>query len=93
MLNNLGMFAYFDGRWDDAVDALSPRGNAAQRAGTPADVAFTDGNVGEILSDQGHLDDAEEHLQRARRVWSATGERHAVAFVDVLLATARGAAR
>ena len=44
-----------------------------------------DCNVGEILSDQGRLDEAEGHLQRARRVWSATGERQAVAFVDVLL--------
>ncbi|MGZ4305893.1 MAG: hypothetical protein ACXVEW_08370, partial [Solirubrobacteraceae bacterium] len=31
------------------------------------------------------LDEAEAYLQRARRVWSATGERQAGTFVDVLL--------
>ena len=42
--------------------------------------------MGEILSDQGHLDEADAHLQRARRVWSGTGERQAVAYADVLVA-------
>ncbi len=86
VLNNLGMFAYFEGRWDDAVDLYRRAGDCGERAGRPADAAFTDCNVGEILSDQGHLNEAEAYLQRARRVWSATGERQAVAFVDVLLA-------
>jgi class 3 adenylate cyclase/tetratricopeptide (TPR) repeat protein len=85
VLNNLGMFAYFDGRWDDAVALYERAGECSDRAGRPADRAGTDCNVGEILSDQGRLDEAETHLQRARRVWSATGERQAVAFVDVLL--------
>jgi class 3 adenylate cyclase/tetratricopeptide (TPR) repeat protein len=85
VLNNLGMFAYFDGRWDDAVDLYRRAGAASERAGLPAVVAYTDGNIGEILSDQGHLDEAEAYLQRARRVWSATGERWAVAFGDALL--------
>ena len=86
VLNYLGTFAYFDGRWDDAVELYRRAGASAQRAGRPADVAITDCNVGEILSDQGHLDDAEEHLLRARRVWEATGEPQSVAYIDVLLA-------
>ena len=85
VLNNLGMFAYFDGRWDEAVALYERAAACSDRAGRPADAALTDCNVGEILSDQGRLDEAETHLQRARRVWSATGERQAVAFVDVLL--------
>ncbi|MGZ4344931.1 MAG: adenylate/guanylate cyclase domain-containing protein [Solirubrobacteraceae bacterium] len=94
VLNNLGMFAYFEGRWDEAVGLYERAGECSDRAGRPADRALTDCNVGEILSDQGRLDEAEAHLQRARRVWSATGERQAVAFVDVLLtrlAVRRGA--
>ncbi|MBV9424497.1 MAG: AAA family ATPase [Solirubrobacterales bacterium] len=86
VLNNLGMFAYFDGRWDDAVALYRRAGACSDRAGRPADAAYTDCNVGEILADQGHLDEAERTLQRARRVWSGTGERQAVAFVNVLLA-------
>ncbi len=85
VLNNLGMFAYFDGRWDDAIALYRRARICGERSGRPADVAFVDCNVGEILSDQGQLDAAEEHLQRARRVWSGTREAQAVAFVDVLL--------
>jgi tetratricopeptide (TPR) repeat protein len=88
------MFAYFDGRWDEAVGLYDRAGECSDRAGRPADRAATDCNVGEILSDQGRLDEAEAHLRRARRVWSATGEQQAVAFVDVLLtrvAARRGA--
>ena len=85
VLNSLGLFAYFDGRWDEAVALYERAGECSDRADRPADRALSDCNVGEILSDQGRLDEAEGHLQRARRVWNATGERQAVAFVDVLL--------
>ena len=74
VLNNLGMFAYFDGRWDDAIAFYRRARACGERSGRPADVAFVDCNVGEILSDQGHLEEAEEYLQRARRVWSGTRE-------------------
>jgi class 3 adenylate cyclase/tetratricopeptide (TPR) repeat protein len=85
VLNNLGTFAYHAGRWDDAVTLYRRAGTCSEQAGKPADAAYTDGNIGEILSDQGRLDEAEAYLQSARRVWSATGERWAVAFADALL--------
>ena len=86
VLNNLGGIAYWDDRWDDAVELYRRASACAERAGRPADAAFTDCNVGEILSDQGHLAEAEMQLQRARRVWSGTGEQQAVAYVNALLA-------
>jgi class 3 adenylate cyclase/tetratricopeptide (TPR) repeat protein len=89
VLNNLGMFAYFDGRWDDAEALYRRAMQCSERAGTPADAAYTDCNIGEILSDQGRVEEAREHLERARRVWSATGERQSVAFIDLLLARLR----
>jgi class 3 adenylate cyclase/tetratricopeptide (TPR) repeat protein len=85
VLNNLGMFAYFDGRWDDALSLYLQARECGERSGRPADAAFVDCNVGEILSDQGRLEQAEEHLRRARRVWNATREPQAVAFIDMLL--------
>ena len=85
VLNNLGMFAYFDGRWDDALALYLQARSCGERSGRPADVAFVDCNVGEILSDQGRLEEAEEQLRRARRVWSATREPQSVAFIDLLL--------
>jgi tetratricopeptide (TPR) repeat protein len=85
VLNNLGAVAYFDGRWDEAFELYRRAGEASERAGRPADSAFVDCNIGEIRSDQGHLDEAEAYLQRARRVWSATGDQY-LPYVDLLLA-------
>ena len=87
------MFAYFDGRWDDAIALYRRARVRGERSGRPADVAFVDCNVGEILSDQGQLDAAEEHLQRARRVWSATRERPIGRVRRHAARAARGAAR
>jgi tetratricopeptide (TPR) repeat protein len=85
VLNNLGMFAYFDDRWDDAIELYRKAGVCSERAGKPGDVAWTDCNVGEILSDQGHYAEATAHLERAKRVSTATGDRPLVAWVNVLL--------
>jgi tetratricopeptide (TPR) repeat protein len=86
VLNNLGMFAYFAGRWDDAVAFYRGAAASSDRAGRPSDVAYTDCNIGEILSDQGHFEAARKHLERARQLWTATGERSSVAFANLLLA-------
>ena len=85
VLNNLGMFAYYRGDWDDAVDLYRRQAECSVRSGNPANVAYTDCNVGEILSDQGHFEDARDHLERVRRVWSSTGDDQGVVFVAVLL--------
>ncbi len=50
-------------------------------------------NIGEILSDQGHLDDAEAHFRRARRVLSATGDRQWVALRRRVVGSADRASR
>jgi class 3 adenylate cyclase/tetratricopeptide (TPR) repeat protein len=85
VLNNLGMFAYFRGCWDEAVDWYRQQGACSERSGNPANAAYTGCNVGEILSDQGHFEDAMVHLERARRVWSSTGDVQGVAFATLLL--------
>jgi class 3 adenylate cyclase/tetratricopeptide (TPR) repeat protein len=85
VLNNLGGFAYFDGRWDEAV-ALYRRGAELHlRAGDVGSSAFGDCNVAEVLADQGRLDEAEVLLRRARRTWRSTGHEWGVASCDALL--------
>ncbi|HWF34499.1 MAG TPA: adenylate/guanylate cyclase domain-containing protein [Solirubrobacteraceae bacterium] len=85
VLNNLGMIAYFQGRWAEAVELYGKAGACSERAGKPGDVAYTDCNVGEILSDQGRFHEATAHFERARRLWTATKEPPSVAFVNLLL--------
>jgi tetratricopeptide (TPR) repeat protein len=50
VLSNLGMFAYFDGGWDEAVMMYRRSRESGERAGTPAEVANTDCNIGERSS-------------------------------------------
>ncbi len=85
VLNNLGMFAHLDGRWEEAVGLYREAAQCSEQAGRPGDAAYTDCNVGEILSDQGRYAAARRHLAHARRVWSATADRHGTAVADALL--------
>jgi tetratricopeptide (TPR) repeat protein len=80
VLNNMGGFAYFEGRWNDAID-LYQRGRIAQeKTGDPVNAAYGTINIGEILSDQGRLAEAEQLTRQVLRVWRAAGDRSGVAF-------------
>ena len=58
VLNNLGIAAYYEGRWDESIE-LYERSRAARiRAGDVLGAAIQANNIGEVLSDQGRLDDA-----------------------------------
>jgi len=58
---------------------------ACARSGNSANAAFGDCNVGELLSDQGHWDEAEMLLRRARQVWRGTGYEWGVAYATAQL--------
>jgi tetratricopeptide (TPR) repeat protein len=72
-LNNLGAAAYFEGRWDVAGDYYERAREASRRSGNEALAAVAAMNQGEILVNQGHLDEAESMLLAADRVLRATG--------------------
>jgi tetratricopeptide (TPR) repeat protein len=55
------------------------------RAGDVNLGAFADCNVGELLADQGRLEEAEPLLRRALQIWRGTADEHGVAFVTALL--------
>jgi class 3 adenylate cyclase/tetratricopeptide (TPR) repeat protein len=69
--NNIGIEAYYDARWDEAVEWYRRSGETARRAGDVVNVARAQNNEGEILSDQGRLEEAGSLFERARRAWRA----------------------
>jgi class 3 adenylate cyclase/tetratricopeptide (TPR) repeat protein len=71
VVNNLGIEAYFAGRWDEASELYRRSGELSRRAGDVVNVARAENNEGEILSDQGKLQEAEELFIEAQRVWRA----------------------
>jgi class 3 adenylate cyclase/tetratricopeptide (TPR) repeat protein len=71
LVNNLGIEAYYAGRWDEASKLYRRSGELSGRAGDVVNVARAENNEGEILSDQGRLEEAEALFLEARRVWRA----------------------
>ena len=71
VVNNLGIEAYYAGRWDEASELYRQSGELSERVGDVVNVARAQNNEGEIVSDQGKLDEAEALFLEARRVWRA----------------------
>ena len=78
--NNLGARAYFEGRWDEAVELYGKSREACERIGDAVSAALGTVNAGEILSDQGHYDEAELLFRKALRVWKAAGDQLGVGY-------------
>ena len=73
VLNNLGLIAYFAGRWNEALDYYRQAVAAWDQAGDTRSVSMASFNIGEILSAQGRLDEAEPLLREAERASRAAG--------------------
>jgi tetratricopeptide (TPR) repeat protein len=79
VLNDLGAFAYWQGRWEEAT-GLYERGRALrEQIGDPVYAADATTNIAEILVDQGRLGEAEPLLQATLRVFRATGFKTRIA--------------
>jgi tetratricopeptide (TPR) repeat protein len=65
---NLGVQAYADGRWNDAMAMYSKAQEVARRSGDVAGEGAAAANLGELLVSRGRLDEAQVVLQEARRV-------------------------
>ena len=84
MANNLGVIAYFDSRWDDTLEWYRQAIDADRRIGNLLDAAMTEANIGEVLVNQGRLDEAEPLLRNAVRVLRAS-DYGAAPFVEMHL--------
>lgn len=83
--NLLGNFAYWEGRWDEAVE-LYERGRERQlEAGDVVGAAIGTVNVAEILVQQGDLDRATSLTREALQVFASTGYRLHTAFTYGIL--------
>ena len=86
VLNNMGVYAYYEGRWDDALDCYRRGRDASERAGDIVHAATATNNEAEILSDQGRLDEARDLFDEALRVFRAANYPFGVASVTSNLA-------
>lgn len=68
---NLGVQAYADGEWDDAVAFYSRAQEVSRRSGNDHAAGAAAANLGEVLISRGQLDEAEAVLHEARRVLRA----------------------
>ena len=83
---NLGNFAFFAGRWDEAIDWYQSSRRVALEAGNEFGAAETDVNTGELLLNLGNVDEAEPILRGAVRVLTVSGVEFGAAFGRMQLA-------
>ena len=75
VLNNLGIDAYYEGRWQEALDLYDRSKTARERIGDVVGAAQITNNIGEVKSDQGYLTTAAELFEEAQSVFEASGHR------------------
>ena len=90
-LNNLGVDAYYEGRWREALDCYERSKALRERIGDVVGAATITSNIGEIKSDQGYLTTAGELFEQAREVFETAG--HRMLATQVLSNLGRTAAR
>jgi len=73
---NLGALAYFEGRWDEALELYDRAREARLQSGDPVNAAGCSMNTAEVLVEQGRSDEAAVILDEVARVYRAAGDRY-----------------
>jgi len=84
VLNNLGVFAYFHGNWDEAIDFYQRGHDARLATGNEIEAAFGICNIGEILANQGHYEEAGQRFGDGLRIFKAGGYRYGIGYTLLL---------
>jgi tetratricopeptide (TPR) repeat protein len=82
--NALGVWAYFAGRWDDAVAYYAQAEHASHQIGRDFDAAAAAANQAEVLIQQGRMDDADRVLTPAIRTLVEANATSFLAFAVAL---------
>jgi class 3 adenylate cyclase len=85
VLNNMGGFAYLEGRWDDAMELAERAREFFRKIGDDPAATLAARNIAEIRSDQGRFDEAEPVFLEIRELQRRTGNRLELAEVTSLL--------
>ncbi len=85
VLNNMGIRAYMEGRWNDTLDLIRQAREAWERTGDRWWASFATINIADILVDQGRLAEAEPLAREALRIWKAAKTPVDVADATILL--------
>lgn len=91
-LNHLGIDAYYEGRWDDALDFYERSLRARERIGDVVGAATMKNNIAEIYSDQGRIAEAERLFVEAWDTYDAAGSSAYSAVATANLGRAAGRA-
>jgi class 3 adenylate cyclase/tetratricopeptide (TPR) repeat protein len=86
VLNNMGVRAYYEGSWDEALDLYRRSEETVLRAGDVLTGGHATNNRAEILLDQGRLDEAAELFDAALRTYRAATFPIGEALVTINLA-------
>jgi class 3 adenylate cyclase/tetratricopeptide (TPR) repeat protein len=73
ILSNLGIHAYYEGRWEESLAFYRESRDAKERAGDVIGAVIQVNNEAEILSDQGRVDEATPLFEEMLRVSRASG--------------------
>lgn len=90
VLNTMAQASYLRWDWDQAMRLLARAADAFERAGSQGGIALAVCNIGEILADRGASAEAARNLGRARRIWTANGERASAAYAALQLGRLAG---
>ena len=83
---NLGVQAYADGNWDEAIDWYTRARDDCLRAGDRTHAAISDANLGELLCSRGMLTEADELLIASRRTLRAARATPYALFAEIQIA-------
>jgi tetratricopeptide (TPR) repeat protein len=83
---DLGMAAFYAGRWDEAAPAYERSGRVFRRIGDVVRAATADANLAEMYVLQNRASEARPLLSGAIQIFRSTGRRDMLDFAEILLA-------